>query len=211
MKTLTLILGLISCISYGQDIQIIATYPNDTIYMTPDEITIAIIAVYNDTPDSIELAMSMTDITPLVGVIDTALFYSVTTPTLWIESYDAMDIGYGIEANGQIGTHVVEICTWNNQTNSDTVCVTLTVIIDTDLSMGTSHSKKITIYPNPTVDMFAIENLPIATSVAIYSANGQLLRQIPNVNEGDKIDISDLEAGIYFVRVFDKSYRIIKQ
>ena len=146
-----------------------------------------------------------------LGVIDTALFYSVTTPTLWIESYYAMHIGYGIEANGHIGTHVVEICTWNNQTNSDTVCVTLTVIIDTDLSMGTSHSKKITIYPNPTVDMFAIENLPIATSVAIYSANGQLLRQIPNVSEGDKIDISDLEAGIYFVRVFDKSYRIIKQ
>ncbi|WP_185247230.1 T9SS type A sorting domain-containing protein [Chryseobacterium bernardetii] len=45
----------------------------------------------------------------------------------------------------------------------------------------------------------------------LYSAIGSLVRNIPFKKGNNRIDISSLEKGVYFVKIDGKSYKIIKK
>jgi hypothetical protein len=61
------------------------------------------------------------------------------------------------------------------------------------------------VYPNPTADFFTLESG--YTEGVLYAANGQLLRR---VNLKKSVDISDLSSGLYFLKVIDTVYKIVK-
>ncbi|MFN4082075.1 MAG: multicopper oxidase domain-containing protein [Bacteroidia bacterium] len=55
------------------------------------------------------------------------------------------------------------------------------------------------IYPNPASNKFAIENLPLNSSIEIFDAQGKQVIII-NSYKGQSIDISDIKNGIYAVK-----------
>ena len=61
----------------------------------------------------------------------------------------------------------------------------------------------INLYPNPTSNILNIENRTseIVSSIAIYSINGSLVRNIKNSQNIQSVDVSELQSGIYFVKV----------
>ena len=83
-----------------------------------------------------------------------------------------------------------------------------------------SHNKNIEIVPNPFSDkiQIMINNLEIRgnISLTIYSSNGEILRELTQVNNNQFIDLGDLASGLYFVELSDKDstinrIKIVKQ
>ena len=61
----------------------------------------------------------------------------------------------------------------------------------------------IALYPNPTSKVLSIDNKTseVITSVEIYSINGALIRKVQNTEIIESINVSDLEKGIYFIKL----------
>ena len=71
---------------------------------------------------------------------------------------------------------------------------------------------KIQIYPNPVRSSFIIKGVNVyPCSYSIIGLNGVVLRSgILNI-EDQQIDISDLESNLYFIKMNDEVYKLIKQ
>jgi hypothetical protein len=72
----------------------------------------------------------------------------------------------------------------------------------------------ISLLPNPSTDFFSI-NID-SSKVFIYSMTGQLVKSFQNKSKSDVYEISDLNSGLYLVKVFDtfnneKTLKLIKQ
>jgi len=66
------------------------------------------------------------------------------------------------------------------------------------------------VYPNPVADMLYF-NFDVKSDVTmqIYSATGQLVRE-ENLSSDGAIDVSDLNEGLYIVRIDGKTYKFSK-
>ena len=72
-------------------------------------------------------------------------------------------------------------------------------------------SKVIRIYPNPASDVlniFGLEN--IQSSLDIIDNKGSKVISVSGFNSG-RIDISNLEPGIYFIRIVNDEINIVKK
>ena len=68
----------------------------------------------------------------------------------------------------------------------------------------------LTIYPNPTNDIFYIGGLQEKASLTIYDINGkEIMRKKDYLNE--PVNIYNLRAGVYFVEVNNKDGKIVKK
>jgi 1,4-alpha-glucan branching enzyme len=72
----------------------------------------------------------------------------------------------------------------------------------------------ISLSPNPASTYFALNG--IAEKVQIFSITGQLVKTFKNLDTNSQFDISDLNQGIYLVKIYDvenreKTMRLIKQ
>lgn len=65
--------------------------------------------------------------------------------------------------------------------------------------------KAVTVFPNPVVDTL---NFSEAADAAVYTVGGALVKEAKGV---ESIDVSDLSAGLYIVKVGDKAVRVIKK
>ncbi|CEJ70537.1 hypothetical protein BN1195_02864 [Chryseobacterium oranimense G311] len=98
----------------------------------------------------------------------------------------------------------LSITTKNHGIELYEVTDTLPVHLATDDIHGADEKNAnadIQIYPNPVTEYFFVkskENYRIET-VKIFDASGKLMKSIMNTN--DKINVSDLSSGIYFVRI----------
>lgn len=71
---------------------------------------------------------------------------------------------------------------------------------------------KIIIYPNPAKDIINVKwNNSNKISITIYNTIGQKIKNIFLTNQNRKIDISELEHGIYFLKISDKHKTGIKK
>lgn len=72
--------------------------------------------------------------------------------------------------------------------------------------------KAFSIYPNPAKDFVVIQSVQAITGIKIYSTSGRLVKSITNVSH-NKINVSDLLAGVYFVKINDsvESIKFIKK
>lgn len=64
------------------------------------------------------------------------------------------------------------------------------------------------IYPNPSTDFIYIKNLSKNQLIEIYDLSGRLL--ISQIYKNDLLDISNLEVGMYMLKLDEKIYQIIK-
>jgi hypothetical protein len=62
-----------------------------------------------------------------------------------------------------------------------------------------NSKSKIAVFPNPTNDYFSFSNKEVIEKVAIYDLNGRSIKAFENLSE--KLDVSFLENGIYFLKV----------
>jgi hypothetical protein len=78
----------------------------------------------------------------------------------------------------------------------------------------TEFDKKINIqvYPNPTNKeiIIAIPNNELIESINIYNQNGQLVKQITKPNN-TKLNVSDLNIGLYFIRIDSTTKRYLSK
>jgi hypothetical protein len=63
-------------------------------------------------------------------------------------------------------------------------------------------------YPNPLGKKLFVRGVSKGVLVSIFDMQGKLRKELAYTAEG--IDVTDLEAGTYLVKVNDKSYRVIK-
>lgn len=69
------------------------------------------------------------------------------------------------------------------------------------LDINTTNQIDFTLYPNPTSGKLTIQSNETVNNIAVYTQLGQLIFSIKNKNE---IDISSLNAGMYFIKIDDK-------
>ena len=87
---------------------------------------------------------------------------------------------------------------------------TESVEVKITVSITENNEVAFMMYPNPTENYITIESAKDAV-VKIYSINGQMLSQ-QNISEGTStIDLSELNAGMYFVSVNETMVKIVKK
>ncbi len=77
------------------------------------------------------------------------------------------------------------------------------------ISSVQSIDPKLKIYPNPTYSVLNLENINGYEKATIYDINGKLLVQKVISNDVEKIDLSNLTNGIYFLRLVNKNTDIV--
>ena len=87
---------------------------------------------------------------------------------------------------------------------------TESVEVKITVSITENNEIAFVMYPNPTENYITIESAKVA-DVKIYSVNGQMLLQ-QSISEGkNTIDLSELNAGMYFVSVNNTMVKIVKK
>ena len=69
----------------------------------------------------------------------------------------------------------------------------------------------VAIYPNPMNDVLNIQLDDIQSNVVIFNSIGQVVRRYDNVSGDMQINVEDLNAGIYFVKVNSEITKVIKR
>jgi hypothetical protein len=205
MKTLiTTFAILVSVQAFTQNIEI--TSITDTIMInsgSPQQI--AEIFIANNTPDFKTIAVMETPLIQLPGLTDTVGFFNWLSPypgepeTIGIEAFDTLRAFYYFTPNGSNGTHVVDVCAWDYYGQSDTVCGTITVIATTTMNIHDKPELKISVYPNPTVDLIHLEyETSNDVYYKIFDINGQTIKS--GVNH-KKISMEAFPPGTYFIEL----------
>lgn len=84
------------------------------------------------------------------------------------------------------------------------------VTVEITVSITENNEIAFVLYPNPAENIVTIESVKDA-EIKIYSVNGQLVSQ-QNIAEGiNNIDISELNAGLYFINVNGTMVKIVKK
>jgi hypothetical protein len=65
------------------------------------------------------------------------------------------------------------------------------------------------VFPNPAIDFINVSNIDDYTNFKILDLNGNVIKT-GSINSYDKIDIQDLNQGIYFLKLQENSFRFIK-
>jgi len=88
--------------------------------------------------------------------------------------------------------------------------------IDATLDItDTDNREKLTLFPNPTSDFITITELnnglqPIVHKVQIFDVLGIKVGQSSLIEGNNRIDVSHLPAGVYFIRIGDKVEKFVK-
>ena len=72
-----------------------------------------------------------------------------------------------------------------------------------------NEAEKVSLYPNPANDIIHIEGLEGASEVLIYNTYGVRVKAMSLGGDGD-INVSDLAAGLYLLRVNGHTMRFVK-
>lgn len=67
-----------------------------------------------------------------------------------------------------------------------------------------SHGNDLSVWPNPVADVLVLDNIGMA-QITICNLNGQIVKNIGNVDGNEAINVADLASGIYIVRVAGNS------
>ena len=140
----------------------------------------------------------------------------------WVAPFEAEPTKYNIYRNDALigntaetsyidegletGTYNYAVAAVYEDGESEKVSTTVTFTV----SITENNEVAFMMYPNPAKDYLTIESANAAV-VKIYSVSGQMLSE-QNINEGTTtIDLSNLNAGIYFISVNETVVRLIRQ
>ena len=93
-------------------------------------------------------------------------------------------------------------CAW-----IDNVVFPASTII-TNIETVVEHN--VTAYPNPMNDVLNIQLGDNQTDVAVYNSLGQVVRRYNNVSGDMQINVEDLNAGMYFIKICDEVIKVVK-
>lgn len=83
-------------------------------------------------------------------------------------------------------------------------------IVNSSASVAELNKEMFAIFPNPSNDFISVESTEV-NKVLIFASNGQVVKSFSNDSNLEKLDISDLEKGIYFVQIYgQKSNSTVK-
>jgi len=129
--------------------------------------------------------------------------------TFNIQTYPDIYVYWNTDFTGQLALQVQgERC--GKQISSDPLIVQ---IVDNSTPVTDINGEKPVIYPNPFKDKFTIK-LPerlIGKQLKITDITGKTVKTYDNLSTENTINLSDLPAGIYILRIEAHSYKIIKQ
>ena len=88
---------------------------------------------------------------------------------------------------------------------------TATLFVDNNLSIGNTNNSNIKIYPNPTNNFINIEGLTKNenNTIQIFDVQGKLVNT-KNITEKGTIDLSELNKGVYVIKIGEIAQRIVK-
>ena len=83
------------------------------------------------------------------------------------------------------------------------------------ISIKVMNADKLTIRPNPANNFIVLSGIDKAERVILYSITGQMLLEWRHVNGNQQLNISDLQKGMYIIKVLHHNgeaiHKIIKQ
>ncbi len=93
-----------------------------------------------------------------------------------------------------------------NPTNDDTNSSGIPDYLEASVALGipsNSVANAIELYPNPASNELNIRNVngELISNIAIYAINGSLVKQVKSNNTYQNISVSDLQSGVYFIKV----------
>ena len=79
-----------------------------------------------------------------------------------------------------------------------------------NLGLNDIAGREITLYPNPATDAVELQNMSKGSTISLTDASGRVLQTFVSGGTTQKMELSELESGLYFVRIFSpenkKSY-----
>ncbi len=100
-------------------------------------------------------------------------------------------------------------------TNTVTGCSNTTSIIqNVSLCTGLQNitgNNSISIYPNPTKNIFSVSGLKNSDEIEITNALGQLIYTAKTENEILEVDLSNSKSGLYFIKLITENGSVIKK
>lgn len=158
------------------------------------------------------------------GQIGNSSTTNTLVPTsLFAESGGWITVNAGFDFSSALSANSGSVSTWGNgslgqlgngtYTNDNNANGSLAC--PTSLSIDDLVAYDINLYPNPVQNSFKIENANLLPSIKIYDMKGAVAKVI-TANFDGVIDISDLQTGIYLVKIEDNegrffSKRLIKE
>ncbi|WP_299888532.1 T9SS type A sorting domain-containing protein [uncultured Lacinutrix sp.] len=93
-------------------------------------------------------------------------------------------------------------------TNNETVTV-----VTNNLSVEEFEYPNVSIYPNPVKEVFFVNTNSKVNTVLVYNINGQIVKEIKLLDHAieNKVEVSDLAKGIYFVKLNTDKGEFIKK
>ncbi len=88
------------------------------------------------------------------------------------------------------------VLTVTDYANNSSTCI---AIVDVKINL---HGENFVCYPNPTKDLISIESLNSISKIQVFSNLGTLLFE---VKDDEKVDISHLSNGVYFLHIVDEN------
>ena len=84
------------------------------------------------------------------------------------------------------------------------------IIYSYPASIDNNHSNSFSIYPNPVKDVLNITNI-INSEISISNLSGKIIYTKTDCNESEKINLSNVKQGIYFVKVKNQNGIFVKK
>lgn len=114
------------------------------------------------------------------------------TPTMDVEQ---LNFWFGVESNGDAGDPVNgDVVYFDNMTGS---------IVSVPLSVEKNTLEGVSVYPNPVRETLSI-NSPDGSDIILYNVLGATVKTFKKANALQDVSVSNLESGLYFVRVINE-------
>lgn len=174
------------------------------------------IATVNDTAQ-----LQVVKTTLVVSVADVTIKQSEAIPTFEIDysgfkfddnisSLTAQVVASSVASTNEAGTFDIVLSGGESANyNFEYKNGKLTIIAKEDTTAISETEVAISVYPNPTTDLFFVETDSNVENILIYNAQGALVKVEQNTGK-TRIDISDFENGTYFVKVGEKTLKLLK-
>lgn len=122
-----------------------------------------------------------------------------------VPSFDDVKIHWAYTIGGKDGECYFEVYNWDGcliyaTDDKPEIGELCSVYVDCSDDVAENEEETISIYPNPTRSQIVIEGVEVA-KVEVYNTLGQRVM----TSRQQVIDLSELEAGMYFVRIVDES------
>jgi len=112
-----------------------------------------------------------------------------------------------VTGTGSVMLKILEACD-DGSTSLLEIPITY-VVSETSSTSFQDLNNDISIYPNPSSQMISIKEDKEVTDIIIYNLIGKKIKSVSH-SEGQSHDITDLERGIYLVRMLNEEQNILK-